>query len=248
MKGRDGRRIMGRIGYNGYLVALSGAILMYLLAACVAPGPVQTESVTVGAEDAASVHVDVDMGAGRLEVWGGGEGLMEADFRYNVDSCKPAVEYSVSEGRGQLSVPTASGRRIMGGGGRCEWTLRFTEDLPLEMSLDLGAGEAELDLGDLFLTRLDVELGAGRVLVDLTGDWREGFRGRIEGGVGQCIVRLPAETGVRAEVSQGIGSVVTRGLVQEGNAWINQAYGESGITLELEVETGVGELRLVVEE
>ena len=57
-------------------------------------GALQTESQSVELGDAKSVRVEIDMGAGDLEVTGGAEKLLEADFTYNVAKLKPEVEYT----------------------------------------------------------------------------------------------------------------------------------------------------------
>src|SRR5690242_6676116 len=58
-----------------------------LLAACSAPakvGTLQTESQSVDLGGAKSVNVNIKMGAGSLDVAGGAEKLLQADFTYNV--------------------------------------------------------------------------------------------------------------------------------------------------------------------
>jgi hypothetical protein len=47
----------------------------------------------VDLKDARSVGADLRMGAGELNVTGGTDALMEADFAYNVADWKPDVSY-----------------------------------------------------------------------------------------------------------------------------------------------------------
>jgi hypothetical protein len=51
------------------------------------------ESQVVDLKDARSVGADLRMGAGELNVTGGTDALMEADFAYNVADWKPHVSY-----------------------------------------------------------------------------------------------------------------------------------------------------------
>ncbi len=48
----------------------------------------------------------------------------------------------------------------------------------------MGAGRSELKVGDLSLTRLEFNMGAGQVTADLTGDWKKDLDAEIHGGVG----------------------------------------------------------------
>src|SRR5512134_1970485 len=81
---------------NQLLIAL--VLVAALLIAGCAPrarvGELRTESQSVELGDAKSVRVEINFGAGNLEVAGGAEKLLEADFTYNVAELKPEVEYT----------------------------------------------------------------------------------------------------------------------------------------------------------
>lgn len=55
-------------------------------------GELQSESQSVELGGDAPVHVEINMSAGDLEVTGGAEKLLEADFTYNVAKLKPEVK------------------------------------------------------------------------------------------------------------------------------------------------------------
>jgi hypothetical protein len=115
----------------------------------------------------------------------------------------------------------------------------------LELKVDQGAGRARLTLGGLALSRLDVHLGAGETIVDLTGDWKNDLTADIDGGVGRATVRLPSDVGVRATAHGGIGAINVRGgLIKVGDAYVNEVYGKSPITVNVNVKGGVGEINL----
>ena len=56
-------------------------------------GELQTESQSVELGGVESVRVELDMGAGELDVAGGADGLLDAGFTYNVAGYKPEVSY-----------------------------------------------------------------------------------------------------------------------------------------------------------
>ena len=258
-----GWRLIGILVIVAVLISANGCALR--LGARL--GKLRTESETVELGDAKSVRVDISMGAGELDVTGGADELLEADFTYNVDEFKPEVKYSGSTlivRQPEVRVGVRSLASL--GDYRYEWDLRLNDDVPIDMEIDLGAGEADLVLGSLSLTRLDIargagELrvdlsgassltrldidgGAGRLTLDLTGDWQNDLKARIEGGVGEKTLRLPTDVGVRVEVETGVGSVDARGLRKEGNVYTNDAYGESDVTLDVDLEVGVGAVDL----
>lgn len=136
----------------------------------------------------------------------------------------------------------------------------------MEMSIDVGAGGSDLTVGSLALsslaikagagdvtvdltgapslTQLDADIGAGEVTVDLTGDWQNDLDANIEGGVGEITLRLPRGVGVRVDVELGIGKVSASGLSKDGDAYVNDAFGESAVTLRVDIQGGVGEINL----
>jgi len=67
---------------------------------------------------------------------------------------------------------------------RNEWDLRLNNDVPMNLSLDMGAGTSDLQLAGLSLTGLDIILGAGKCTVDLSGDRTRDLDAAINTGRG----------------------------------------------------------------
>jgi uncharacterized protein DUF2154 len=208
-------------------------------------GEMKRESQSIQAENAQSVRANLKIGAGELNVSGGADALMEADFSYNVAEWKPKVNYDVSGETGELIVKQGSGGGVnLGGDARNEWDIRLNDQVPTTLSVQMGAGESDLDLDDLTLTGLELEMGAGRTTIDLTGDYDRDFVASIQGGVGQATVQLPSEVGVRVEAQGGLGEINAEGLQKEGEAYVNDAYGDSEVTLDIDIQGGVGQINL----
>lgn len=210
-------------------------------------GELRTESESVELGDAEAVRVQIEMGAGDLEVTGGAQDLLEADFTYNVDRLAPAVEYS--DGELTVNQPEARGIPAFEGisGFRNEWDLRLHDGVPMELTLNMGAGTSDLRLGGLSLTGLDVNLGAGLSTIDLTGDWADDLEAVIETGAADLTVRLPSDVGVRVEVETGPTAVSASGLTQDGNVYTNDAYGSAAVNLRIDINAGIGVITLELE-
>jgi hypothetical protein len=206
-------------------------------------GPPQTESQRVKLGEARTALVEINMPAGELSVSSGANDLLEADFTYPSPSARPQVEYEVSAGQGRLTVRqpgSVHGHR----NGHNAWDLHLSNKVPLALKVDQGAGRARLTLAGLSLSRLEVNMGAGETTVDLTGDWKNDLTASIKGGVGRATIRLPSDVGVRATAHGGIGAINVHGLKKNGGVYVNEAYGKSPITIEVQVEGGVGEINL----
>ncbi len=207
-------------------------------------GPMQTESQSVKLGDAKSVDVNLKMGAGEMKVGGSAPNLLDADFAYNVPDWKPEVEYHVAGNRGTLTIEQPHGTGSGGHHTRYNWDIHLTDKVPLSISVEQGAGRTELNLSTLSLRTLEVQIGAGETIVDLTGDYKNDVVARIHGGVGKATVKLPRDVGVHVEARGGIGAINAHDLIKEGGAYVNDLYGKSPVTVRVEVEGGVGEINL----
>jgi N-terminal domain of toast_rack, DUF2154 len=209
-------------------------------------GDLQRQSQSVDVGEARSVRADLRMGAGELNLSGGADALMEAVFSYNVAEWEPEVDYEVSGDTGALSVKQDIIAGVPVGEARNEWDIRLDDEVPTDLNVQMGAGESDLDLDSLTPTGLTLHMGSGKTTVDLTGDYAQDFDVRIQGGVGEATVLLPSEVGAQVSVEGGLGKANAEGLQKEGNSYVNEAYGDSGVTLDVDIQGGVGRITLEV--
>ncbi len=229
-------------------------------------GPLQTESRSIEQVDAESVRAEIEIGAGELDVNGGVADFLQADFIYNITELKPEVK--LSDDVLTILTPETEGTASFWDldDYRNEWDLHFNNNVPMEMRVFLGAGRANLNVGDLTLTRLDVDTGAGEVnldlngssaltrleitagvgavIVDLTGDWQTDLNAGIEAGVGELTLLLPSSACVRVTVEGGINDTNTTGLTKDGDDYVNDACGLSDVTLRIDISAGIGNINL----
>ncbi len=228
---------------------LASAVLVLSMTSCVCIGErvelvdLRTEEQTIDLGGAERVVIEVDIGIGKLNVRGGSSALLDAEFTYNVEEWAPTVDYSVKDGRGYLSItqPDAQGKSVPDHA-RNEWELSLSEEVPLELSIDMGVGNVQLDLGDLRLTDLSVDQGVGNVKINLIGERTGDLTASVDGGVGEIAVLVPSSVGVRVEADTGIGSFSARGLKKHGGAYVNDAYGETESTITLSIDAGIGKI------
>jgi hypothetical protein len=227
------------------VVLLAGACF----AGCVvetARGPVRRETRVIPRDTSETARVDIRMGAGELRVTGGADGLMEAAFNYNVPGWKPLVRYRSFAGRADLTVRQPEGFRHVGNS-KYDWDLRLNNEIPMDLLVHFGAGEARLNLGSLNLRGLQVDMGVGQINLDLRGAPRRDYEVRIRGGIGEATVYLPADAGIYAIAEGGIGDIKVRGLRQEGRHWVNDLYGNSKTQIRVDVHGGIGAINLLAE-
>ena len=197
-------------------------------------------------DKAEQVRVEMHMPAGELDLRGGAQKLLDADFTYNVPSWKPDVRYSSSGSFGDLTVEQ-HGAGSSGNNAKNHWDLRLNDGVPVDLRVRFGAGEGRLNLGSMTLRSVDLEMGAGTLDMDLRGTPKKDYSVRIRGGVGEATVHLPKDVGIVANASGGIGDVSVTGLNKDGDRYTNEAYERASVHIRLDVQGGVGTIKLIAE-
>jgi hypothetical protein len=206
-------------------------------------GPVVHEHHTVERGAAASARVEIDMGAGELDVKSGAARLFEGDFDFNIPALKPAIAYTVNKDTGALKVSQSSAS----GNYENRWRLNLDETTPVDLHVSLGAGDARLALGRLSLQALEVQLGAGDLVLDLRGTPAKSYKVTVQAGAGDTTIHLPASVGISVSTSALIGDTNVSGLEKRDGRWINARAEGSSVTIDLTVQHAIGDLRIVAE-
>lgn len=250
-------------------------VLVLALTACnfatIETGSTQSKSETVELGGAETAVVNITMGLGELIVSDGADDLMDAEFTYNIADWEPEVTYAVSGSNGRLDIiqPDGDFEGIPNNDVENKWELQFNNDVPMEMDVQLGAGESSLDLRGLNLERLsmesgagsstislgdsplrivDIKAGVGEMNLDLSDSWEEDANVTIETGVGDTSVVLPSDVGVIVHADLGIGDLDANGFRVQGDNYVNDAYGESSVTISIDLQGGLGSITLQLDE
>ena len=209
-------------------------------------GPTETLRKVVELDTSASTRVKITMGGGELQLKGGAAALLEADFSFNVPEWKPSVTHRSSAAEGELEI-TQDTRTSAIGQTENRWQLALNDSMPLSLEAHVGAGTVQMALGSLTLRDVELHLGAGEINVDLRGQPKQSYKVSINGGVGSATVRLPASVAISASASGGIGSINVDGLEKRDGRWMNPKVPSGPVTIELDVQGGVGEIKIVAE-
>lgn len=215
-------------------------------AACEHVGTMNTETKSVPLGEAKSAQVRIDIGAGELTVQGGAKELMEGEFATNIRRWMPEVDYNVSGSRGILRINQRRHSGIPFGHTKNKWDIRLNNDVPVELDVNMGAGENRLDLRGMDIKSLDIDMGVGELSLDLSDNRKHDLDVKIDGGVGEATIYLPSDVGVKVKVDGGIGSVNASHMTKSDGAYTNDAYGKGGVTLNISIDAGIGSIDLRV--
>lgn len=223
-------------------------VAVVLLAGCefdnTVTGPVKDQTISLDLNNAQRANVELDMNAGELTVRGGSSKLLQGNLEYNVPQWQPQVTDN-NDGQTANVVIRQPSSGHTGGNRRNRWDMELNNNILLDLKLRCGAGRARLELGDLALNDVNVQMGAGQVDMDLEGHPSRSYSVNVSGGVGQATIRLPRGVGIRAQAHGGLGSISVEGLTKHGDYYSNDLYGNSKTNVLVQVEGGIGEIKIV---
>ncbi len=223
------------------------AAVALLIVAMVREGKVEanlhdSHALEVGA--AKDVNAKMEMATGKMTMSGGADRLLNADFKYLASDGKPVVDYSVTNGRGDISITQDNESHIRMMNSHNQWDLRFTDQVPIDLDVTVGAGEARMDTRGMDLRNLFINFGTGALNLDLTGPRTHNLNATLKGGIGSATLELPRDVGVSVHASGGIGAVVTHGLTEHDHDYVNDAFGKTPATIFVTIEGGIGKIEL----
>jgi hypothetical protein len=171
---------------------------------------------------------------------------MSGSFRYSERLGRPVVRYEVTGVNGRLTVEPA--KESSSGGKVNVWDLRMGSEVPLAMTVTLGAGESTLDMSRIALRSMEVDMGVGEMVLNVAGKYPRDVTVEVNGGVGEARIQLPSAMGAVVDATGGIGGITTNGLTKRDGKYYNDAYAEGKPAVRMEVHGGVGDIKLSVGE
>jgi hypothetical protein len=249
-------------------------------------GPKEIMEISEDAPGGGIAEVTIGMGGGKLDLGPGADRLVEGTVEYNMPDWKPEVTRDGREVRIEQSIKNAS---FLGGKVVNEWDLRLGQT-PMDLTIQAGAYEGEIDLSGLPLRSVrisdgaskasvvfnlpnpeemdsftystgasNIDLqgllyanfremtfkgGAGNFSLDFSGDMTHDVKVFIDGGLGNMTLEVPKGVNAQINVSGGLNNVSTQGTwTIEGQEY--RTIGTDGPLLKIQVNMGVGNLRLV---
>lgn len=219
-------------------------IIIVFISGCM-PSSNYMKAQTIQQGAAESVKIQIKMHSGELKVSGGGDALLTAQYYYEVPTLRPEVNYEVIDRQGELvveqvAVPTIG--MFSKEGGANAWDLRLDRDVPIDLSLDFGSGQGLLLLNQISLKRLEVKLGDGQLVIDLTGERQSDLSVRLHIVEGKLKFKLPKDIGVKVNVQRGVYNIKPGELIQQNGSYVNQLFGETDVRMYVDVKSDAGEV------
>ncbi len=130
------------------------------------------ETKIIDSNGVEKAKVNLEFGVGKLNIGGNEEKLMKGNFIYSKKEWKPEIKYEVKDKEGKIAISQSSlngGNTSLNKKEYNEWDINLNEKIPMEINLNLGVGDFKADLNKINLKELKVEMGVGKVNLDISG-------------------------------------------------------------------------------
>lgn len=248
--------LFGRRSAVGSLIsaALALAVVGFVIWLLVAAPAINLPGINFGGElkqeridhllnniQTANVKLDFSTGDNRLYPLGDSGQLIEGDIshygtlRFNVDE---------SGDRADVRLDTEGSVNLFGFAAPERWEVGLNQRVTYELEVNLGAGQADLDLTRFKLSGGQIDLGVGSAEMQLPSAGK--FTLHIKGGVGSLKIIAPREIALRAEVNTGIGSFNNNSRLRSigEDVYETEGFRSADNAITLIVDVGVGSVTI----
>jgi predicted membrane protein len=115
-----------------------------------------------------------------------------------------------------------------------------------EITVDSSSGDVNMDMTGEYPSPmgLEVDLSSGDLVMDLTGTWAANLEGDINLSSGTTTLVFPEDVDVYVEAETSSGDINANGIRRDGDAYVNEPYKVSDVTLSLSVQASSGDINL----
>lgn len=207
-------------------------------------GPAGGErDVSVARQNATSLSLDINGGAGRFRFGGGGAALVEAHSasddlvlrRANFDSGGEHADVRIDQNT----------RRVGGASGAADVETRVASAVSTTLTVNGGAGEFIIDLRDVTVRSADLNVGAASLILTLP---KPTAMVTIDVNAGASSIVIEVPDGVEAQITTKGALLTLRSsnarVVASGNTAETSGYGSATVRVSVRVTAGVSSITI----
>ncbi len=157
------------------------------------------------------------------------------DYSITTTSGVAAVQLGM---RGSISFPG-----VWGANQDWNWDVSLSEKIPMDLDVNMGAGRVELDLTDLLLEEVQVDLGVGEAVVRMPQQGRVSVE--VDSGIGQTTIIIPASMAARIHIDSGLsGHTIPVKYEHQDDVYTSPDYTGADDRIDLYVSQGIGQITI----
>jgi hypothetical protein len=240
---RGPKGIGSLIGAVLVLLVLAGSIWLISNPAQLMP-VIPGNAITQSLDGAKAARVNLEPPAGYLSVKAldDSQSLLEGTIALQ-GSESYTKDFTVQNGTAVLRLkgegvyigfgPTGSKSR--------NWDMRLNGGVPVDLNVNMGAGDANLDLSELNLTSAQVNMAVGSTTMVLPAAGKLNIT--LNGAIQSVTLIMPASTALRVHLRGGLtATTIPAGFIQDAKVYTSENYDSSANQIDVYVSQAIGAL------
>jgi len=123
------------------------------------------------------------------------------------------------------------------------WDVALHDAVMLDLEIEMGVGQLDLELTHLRIRELRVDAGIGQTTLYLPAAGR--YNVVVDSGIGEVTLFVPRGLGVRLPLDAGLGNVdVPADFILQGDFYESPDYAEAESRATIEVDHGIGRVQV----
>lgn len=225
------------------LVILAGALLLYGVFTPMVT--LQGDTVQHSLGDASTARITLQPAVGELNLdalAAGGDELIAGKVA-TPSGVRVVQDVSQQGDEARVALRTAGTTPNFGGNlSRWEWNLGLNPDVVIDLDVEMGAGQLNLDLRRLSVEDARVDLGVGEATIYLPEEGST--KAEIASAIGRLVVVLPKGMEARVEVDRALTNLdLPAGMLKvDDNTYQSAGYDETAEHIELDLSQAIGNI------
>jgi hypothetical protein len=207
-------------------------------------GNIETENASIDLQGASTASLKINHGAGELKIHSGAN-LNELAH----GSFSGGLDHKANRNGDRLEVKMRPAKDVMdfpffGPRTQLDWDVALNPEIPIALTMNLGANKAMLDLRDLKMTDLKLETGASETRVTLPAVGR--YRADFDLGAASLEVIVPDGLSVRIHASIGAASLQVNEsrFPRNGSYYQSPDYDSAANIVDMTIDAGAASINV----
>ncbi len=207
-------------------------------------GNVETENASIDLQGANNAYLKISHGAGELKVHSG------ANFNEIAHgSFAGGLDHKATRNGDKLEVRMRPAKDFMdfpffGSRAQLDWDVALNAEIPIALTLSLGANKSVLDLHDLNITDLKLETGASDTRLTLPARGR--IRADLDLGAASLEVTIPDSLSARIRASLGAADmqIDESRFPRNGSYYQSPDYDSAANSVDMTIDAGAASIKI----
>lgn len=211
------------------------------------PNKIQEQNSTFNVSNLKIVNAGIDLKAGKLNIDSSNSHNISSKIVFSKPEWKPNIEDTKHGGCEDININQPNMSNInKSNNDMNNWKVSFSENVPANITIKAKACDVTADLRKIKLNKLNINMGTGKLYLDISGNYKKDLNVNLNCGVGETTIYFPQNIGVKVKIKKHfIAKVIdSTWFKNNGDEYTNSNYGKTNVTVYVTMNANVGKINL----